>query len=116
MVSAGQTASVERVSSPNGSRVGSPAINVSGTTEVVVNERRGLSTGIIVTAISGTLISVLDDNTPITNFPDAGLGRFPAKEDADAYVYGSTVPQGIPATIGGIQYTYGAGGDRKSVV
>ena len=110
MVSAGQTASVERVSSPNGSRVGSPAINVSGTTEVVVNERRGLSTGIIVTAISGTLISVLDDNTPITNFPDAGLGRFPAKEDADAYVYGSTVPQGIPATINGVQYSYGGGG------
>ena len=106
MASAEQTASVERVSSPNGSRVGSPAINVSGTTEVVVNERRGLSTGIIVTAISGTLISVLDDNTPITNFPDAGLGRFPAKEDADAYVYGSTVPQGLLATIGGVPYSW----------
>lgn len=107
MASAEQTASVERVSSPNGSRVGSPAINVSGTTEVVVNERRGLSTGIIVTAISGTLISVLDDNTPITNFPDAGLDRFPAKEDADAYVYGSTVPQGIPTIIGGVPYSWG---------
>lgn len=110
MVSAGQTASVERVSSPNGSRVGSPAINVSGTTEVVVNERRGLSTGIIVTAISGTLISVLDDNTPITNFPDAGLGRFPTKEDADAYVYGAIVPQGLPVTINGTPYSWGGAG------
>lgn len=107
MASAGQTASIERVSSPLGDRIGSPSINVSGTTEVVSTDRRGLSSGIAVTAISGTLNAILDDNTPITNWPDNSLGRFPAKGDLDAYVYGATPPTGLLATAAGVQIRWG---------
>ena len=106
MASAGQTATIERVVSADGTRVGTPGITVSGTTEVVSNDRRGLSTGIIVTSISGTLIPVLDNLSPITTWPDGSLGRFTAMEDLVAYVHGSTPPVGTTATVGTVQYMW----------
>lgn len=99
MTAGGQTAAVDTVRDATGTRTGYGAMNVSGTTEVLLDAKISLATGIIVTAISGTLIPILDDETPITNWPDWGIGRFPAKEDANAYVYGSNPPVGLTATL-----------------
>lgn len=113
MAAGGQTAAVDTVRDVTGTRTGYGAMNVSGTTETKLGAVVSLATGIIVTAISGTLTPILDDEIAITTWPEWGIGRFPAKEDADAYVYGSNPPLGLTATLPSGPVTWrGAGAGR----